>query len=87
MNKKDLIKILASKTNLKRADVTNLMDQLTETIVSTTLKGEPVTLVGFGSFSVKTRKSRVGVHPATSQKINIPTSSHLSFRASKGAIK
>lgn len=87
MNKKDLIKVLASKTNLKRADVSNLMDHLTETIVSTTVKGEPVNLVGFGSFSVKTRKSRVGVHPATSQKIAIPASSHLAFKSSKGAIR
>lgn len=87
MNKKELIKVLASKTDLKRAVVANLMDNLTEIIVATTTKGEPVTIVGFGSFSIKSRKSRTGIHPATNQKINIPSSTHLAFRASKGAVK
>lgn len=42
-----------------------------------------LTLVGFGTFSVKCSKARVGRNPTTGAAVNIPASSTLKFKASK----
>ena len=46
-------------------------------------EGEKVSLVGFGTFSVKERSARVGVNPQTRAKINIPARKVPYFKAGK----
>ena len=48
-------------------------------------KGGKVTLVGFGTFSQKTRKARTGRNPQTGLPIKIAASKSMSFKASKAA--
>lgn len=86
MNKKELTKIVAKKSGTTHKDMIKIVELLTQTIIETTVEGEDVTLVGFGTFSVKNRKGRVGIHPATGKKIEIPSGKHLCFKASKSAI-
>lgn len=46
--------------------------------------GDTVTLVGFGSFSVKERAARTGRNPKTGEELKIPASKVPSFKAGKG---
>ena len=45
--------------------------------------GDKVDLADLGKFEVKTRAARVGVNPATGEKINIPESKVLNFKPAK----
>jgi nucleoid DNA-binding protein len=46
-------------------------------------KGKPVQLVGFGTFKVANRKSRMGINPKTGEKIKIKASKSVKFSVGK----
>jgi DNA-binding protein HU-beta len=45
--------------------------------------GDKITLVGFGTFSVGSRAAREGRNPRTREKIKIPASKTVKFKAGK----
>jgi len=45
--------------------------------------GDKITLVGFGTFSVAVRAQREGRNPRTGEKIKIPASKTVKFKAGK----
>ena len=45
--------------------------------------GEKVTLTGFGTFETVERSARTGINPATGEKILIPESKAVKFKAGK----
>jgi len=47
-------------------------------------KGDTVSLIGFGTFSVKKRAARTGRNPSTGETIKIKASKTPSFKAGKG---
>lgn len=47
-------------------------------------KSKSVSLVGFGTFKVATRKAKTGRNPKTGEKIKIKASKTVKFSASKG---
>ena len=53
MNKSELIAAVAGHANLSKADAGRALDALTQTIESALKSGDAITLVGFGTFSVK----------------------------------
>lgn len=84
MNKADLANILASKVGLTKKQTEDLLDNLTDTIITTIKKGDEVTLTGFGTFSARVRKGREGVNPQNpSNKITIPPTKVVKFKAGK----
>ncbi len=72
MNKAELVEEVSGKVGLTKRETQNVIDVLTETIGDTLSRGEKVTLVGFGTFQVTTRKARVGRNPQNGQVIQIP---------------
>ena len=83
MNKSELIDAVASKTGLSRSDAANATDALLDSIVSTLQQGDQVTLVGFGTFSVRARAARSGRNPQTGETIQIKASNSPGFKAGK----
>jgi DNA-binding protein HU-beta len=83
MNKADLIDIIAKKAELTKKDAGVALDAMMESIGASLVKGEKVTLVGFGTFDVRDRKARTGVNPQTKEKIKIPASKAPVFKAGK----
>lgn len=83
MNKGELIEAVASSANLSRADATKAVDAILDSITSTLAKGSAVSLVGFGTFSVKSRAARMGRNPRTGESIQIPASNVPGFKAGK----
>ena len=83
MNKSELIDAVASKTGLSRTDATNATDALLDSIVGALKEGDQVTLVGFGTFSVRARAARSGRNPQTGETIQIKASNTPGFKAGK----
>ncbi|MGM0627259.1 MAG: HU family DNA-binding protein, partial [Candidatus Fermentibacterota bacterium] len=61
MTKKDLVNHVSDAAGLTKKDSAKAVDAIFDGIMGTLGKGEKVSLVGFGTFSVKHRKARKGV--------------------------
>jgi len=72
VNKKELIDIVSSKSGMTKIETESLVTITLETIVESVAKGDRVTLVGFGSFEARERKSRYGRNPKSGEKLYIP---------------
>ncbi|MCP1727080.1 DNA-binding protein HU-beta [Natronospira proteinivora] len=83
MNKQELIEAVAASADLSKADATRAVDSVVDTVTQTLKKGDQVTLVGFGTFSVKERAARTGRNPQTGQTIQIAASKVPGFKAGK----
>ena len=84
MNKGELIDSVASAAGLSRADATKAVDGVLDSITATLSSGGSVSLVGFGTFSVKARAARAGRNPRTGETIQMPASNVPGFKAGKG---
>jgi DNA-binding protein HU-beta len=84
MNKGELIDAVAGSAGLSRADATKAVDAVLDSITGTLSNGGSVSLVGFGTFSVKARAARAGRNPRTGETIQIPASNVPGFKAGKG---
>jgi DNA-binding protein HU-beta len=83
MNKSDLVRSIAEKTDMTLRDSEAMLKAFTETVVDAVAKGEKVSLVGFGSFDMVERKARTGRNPATGAKIQIKARKVPKFTAGK----
>ena len=84
MTKAELIDKIASGAGLSKADASRALDTTIDAIKGALRKGQKVTLVGFGTFSVTKRKARKGRNPQTGQAINIPAAKAPKFTAGQG---
>lgn len=84
MSQSEVINHFAEKFDLKRAQVKELFEELSN-LASTEVKssGEFV-LPGFGKMVLSERKAREGRNPQTGETIQIPAKTALKFRLSKG---
>ena len=83
MTKAELIEEIATKTELKRRDVSDIVDQTLEAIKQALAKGDKVQLIPFGSFEVRKRKAREGRNPKTGEKLMIAARSVPAFHPGK----
>ncbi len=83
MTKAELISAVAQKTGMSKKDsdkaIAAVLDSVTEALVG----GDKVSLVGFGTFEVKTRAARKGINPRTKKEIDIAASKLPAFKAGK----
>ncbi len=84
MNKTEIIEAMADAADISKAAAGRALDGLVEAIVSSMKQGEQVSLVGFGTFSVRERAAREGRNPQTGETIQIKASKIPSFKAGKG---
>jgi DNA-binding protein HU-beta len=83
MNKADLITRIAKDVALTKQQSEKVVDVLVHSVQDALGKGESVTLVGFGTFSVMSRASRKGRNPRTGQELSIPARKMPKFTAGK----
>ena len=83
MNKGDFIGAVADAAELSKAAGARAVDAMIETIKKALKKGDTITLVGFGTFSVRKRAARQGRNPQTGDTINIKASKKPAFKAGK----
>ncbi len=83
MNKTELVAAVADEAGLSKADAGRAVDAVVSAITNALKAGDQVSLVGFGTFSVKERGARTGRNPRTGETINIPASKTPAFKAGK----
>ncbi len=71
MNLKELAEKLSEQFEINKSDMNKIIEAAIAKITEALAKGEKVRLVGFGHFSVKTRKGRIGRDPRSGKEINI----------------
>ncbi len=71
MNKGDLVGKVAKDTGITKAQAENVFNSLIGGITASLKKGQKVTIVGFGTFSVAKRRARTGRNPQTGVPIKI----------------
>ncbi len=83
MNKGELIDKIASDAEITKKQAAAALDSFTEAVAKTLKKGDKVTLVGFGTFSVSKRAARNGRNPQTGAIIKIKAKKVAKFKAGK----
>jgi DNA-binding protein HU-beta len=83
MNKGDFVGNVADVAELSKADAARAVDAMIEVITKALKKKDTVTLVGFGTFSVRERAARTGRNPQTKEPIKIKASRNPTFKAGK----
>ena len=79
-----MIDAIASGADISKASAGRALDAMVDTITESLRKGDPVALVGFGTFSVKDRAARQGRNPQTGATIQIAAAKVPGFKAGKG---
>ncbi len=83
MNKSELIDAIAEGADISKAAAGRALDATLEAVTGALKKGEQVTLIGFGTFLVRERASRVGRNPRTGEAMTIAAAKIPSFKAGK----
>ncbi|GEN24614.1 nucleoid-associated protein HU-beta [Halomonas cupida] len=83
MNKSELIDAIAASADIPKAAASRALDAMVQSVTDSLKKGDSVSLVGFGTFSVKERAARTGRNPQTGNPIQIKAAKVPSFKAGK----
>ena len=84
MNKTELNEHIATKSDISKAAATRALASIIEAVKKTLKKGDTVTLVGFGTFSVSKRAARTGRNPRTGAPLKIKAAKVPRFKPGKG---
>jgi len=83
VNKSELIDLIAEQADISKAKAGAALDAVVSGVTSALKEGDSVSLVGFGTFSVKARAARTGRNPQTGAAIQIAASNVPGFKAGK----
>ena len=83
MNKAELIEAVAEQTDMSKADAGRAVDAIVNTITDAMKKQDDVSLIGFGTFTVRERAARSGRNPQTGETIQIAAAKVPAFKAGK----
>ena len=83
MNKGELIEAVADSAGISRVDASKAVDAVFDSITAALANSGSVSLLGFGTFSVKARAARTGRNPRTGEPIQIAASNVPGFKAGK----
>jgi len=83
MNKQDIVGKIARDTGLTKTSAAAAVQSMIESITKSLKKGDPVSLVGFGTFKTAQRKARQARNPQTGATINVPKRRVPRFSAGK----
>lgn len=84
MRKPELAAAIADKADLTKEKASEVITVITEVIAKTLSEGDSVSLIGFGTFEVRSRAERQGKNPQTGAAITIPAAKVPAFKAGKG---
>lgn len=83
MNKSELIKVVAYKASITQEMAKKVVNATFEVIEKATMEEGRVAIAEFGVFKKHESAARVGVNPATKEKIQIPAKTLIKFKPSK----
>ena len=83
MNKAELVAHIAEEAGITKTQANTALDSFVDAVTKTLKKGDKVTLVGFGTFTVSKRQARNGRNPQTGAVIKIKAKKVAKFKAGK----
>jgi DNA-binding protein HU-beta len=83
MNKSELIDAMADSADISKAAAGRALDAFVDAVTAAMKNDETVSLIGFGTFSVRERSARTGRNPQTGESIEIKASKTPAFKAGK----
>lgn len=83
MNKSEIVDSIANQAGISKAAAEKALSAFTDSVTTALKRGQSVTLLGFGTFSVKSRSARMGRNPRTGAAIQIAASKVPGFKAGK----
>lgn len=83
MNKGELIDNVANEISVTKREAKKAVECVFETITDCLAKGDPVRLVGFGTFGIRKRAARMARNPRTGEKITVKALNVPFFKAGK----
>lgn len=83
MNKNQIVDKVAESAGLSKADAGRAVDAVVGTITDALKSGDSVSLIGFGTFDVRSRAARTGRNPRTGEEIQIAAAKNPAFKAGK----
>lgn len=79
----DLAEALYREIGLSRSESSDLVESVVHHISNALISGEKVKLAGFGTFSLRDKKERIGRNPKTGVEVPITSRRVLVFKASQ----
>jgi DNA-binding protein HU-beta len=83
MTKLEVATLLRDRTGISQKQAMEAVELFLESIKESLKDGDKVSLVGFGTFYLKTKDARNGRNPRTGEKIQIPAKSVVAFKPGK----
>lgn len=83
MNKGDFVAAIAESADMTKADAERAVEAVFSVVKQALKSGDSISLVGFGTFSVRKRAARTGRNPRTGDTITIKASKVPAFKAGK----
>lgn len=83
MNKTELIDAMADAADISKAAAGRALEGMVGAITNAVKSGDTVSVIGFGTFSVRERAARTGRNPKTGEEIQIAASKSPAFKAGK----
>ncbi|MFH2037386.1 MAG: HU family DNA-binding protein [Candidatus Zixiibacteriota bacterium] len=84
MTKDEMVAQIAKTAGINKRQAGDAINCFFDSVKTSLKKGNKVSFVGFGTFSVAKRKARQGHNPQTGEKIQIPATKVPHFKAGKG---
>ena len=82
MNKTELVEAIASSTEMTKTDVDKVVTAFVDVVTEALVKGDKVSLKGFGNFEVRERGEITGRNPRTGETMTIAASKAPAFKYS-----
>ena len=83
LTKKDLVNLVYMRLGFSKQISSNLIDEFFFQIVDNLIKEKKIKISNFGTFSIKSKKSRIGRNPKTKEEKMISSREVISFKPSK----
>ena len=83
MNKGDLINAVSTKADITKAQATEAVNTIFDSIEGTLKTGDKASFIGFGTFSISKREARERRNPAKRATTKLATTHQVKFKAGK----
>ena len=83
LTKKDLVNIVYMQIGFSKQISENLIEEFFTLIISNLVKNQNVKISKFGTFSIRSKKSRIGRNPKTKEEKTISKRDVVLFKPSK----
>jgi DNA-binding protein HU-beta len=83
VNKTELVDRIAEAADISKASAGRALDAALDAITDSLKEADPVSLVGFGTFTVRERAARTGRNPQTGAPIDIAAAKVPAFKPGK----